>query len=52
MRGALSLAPTVERAKDVERCGGCGKRPWAGGDREVYLRIVPAKVTGRRIETR
>jgi hypothetical protein len=26
--------------------------PWAGGTREVYLRIVPAKVTGRRIETR
>jgi transcriptional regulator with XRE-family HTH domain len=26
--------------------------PWAGGTREVYLRIVPVKVTGRRIETR
>jgi nitroimidazol reductase NimA-like FMN-containing flavoprotein (pyridoxamine 5'-phosphate oxidase superfamily) len=26
--------------------------PWAGGTREVYLRIVPGKVTGRRIETR
>jgi transcriptional regulator with XRE-family HTH domain len=26
--------------------------PWAGGTREVYLRIVPAKVTGRRIEVR
>ncbi len=26
--------------------------PWAGGTREVYLRIIPAKVTGRRIETR
>jgi len=26
--------------------------PWADGAREVYLRIVPAKVTGRRIETR
>ncbi len=26
--------------------------PWAGGTREVYLRIVPVKVTGRRIEVR
>jgi hypothetical protein len=22
--------------------------PWAGGTREVYIRIVPVKVTGRR----
>ncbi len=27
-------------------------RPWAGGDREVYVRIVPDRITGRRIETR
>jgi hypothetical protein len=26
--------------------------PWAGGSREVYLRIVPSKITGRRIEVR
>jgi nitroimidazol reductase NimA-like FMN-containing flavoprotein (pyridoxamine 5'-phosphate oxidase superfamily) len=26
--------------------------PWAGGTREVYIRVVPVKVTGRRIETR
>jgi transcriptional regulator with XRE-family HTH domain len=26
--------------------------PWAGGSREVYLRIIPGKVTGRRIEVR
>ena len=26
--------------------------PWAGGDREVYVRILPAHVTGRRIELR
>ena len=24
--------------------------PWAGGEREVYVRIVPARITGRRIE--
>jgi hypothetical protein len=27
-------------------------RPWADGDREVYVRIVPDLITGRRIETR
>ena len=26
--------------------------PWAGGEREVYLRIIPAHITGRRIELR
>jgi transcriptional regulator with XRE-family HTH domain len=25
--------------------------PWPGGDREVYVRILPAQITGRRIET-
>jgi nitroimidazol reductase NimA-like FMN-containing flavoprotein (pyridoxamine 5'-phosphate oxidase superfamily) len=25
--------------------------PWAAGDREVYVRIVPDRITGRRIET-
>ena len=26
--------------------------PWAGGEREVYVRILPARITGRRIEFR
>jgi nitroimidazol reductase NimA-like FMN-containing flavoprotein (pyridoxamine 5'-phosphate oxidase superfamily) len=26
--------------------------PWAGGDRDVYVRIVPDTITGRRIEGR
>jgi transcriptional regulator with XRE-family HTH domain len=26
--------------------------PWAGGEREVYIRVIPSKITGRRIETR
>jgi len=26
--------------------------PWAGGEREVYVRIVPSEITGRRIELR
>ncbi|QYC44380.1 anaerobic benzoate catabolism transcriptional regulator [Nonomuraea coxensis DSM 45129] len=28
-----------------------GVEPWAGGDRGQYLKIVPARVTGRRIDT-
>jgi hypothetical protein len=24
--------------------------PWPGGEREVYVRIVPREITGRRIE--
>ena len=26
--------------------------PWAGGEREVYVRILPSEITGRRIEIR
>jgi hypothetical protein len=26
--------------------------PWAGGEREIYMRIIPREVTGRRIELR
>ncbi len=26
--------------------------PWPGGEREVYVRIVPSQITGRRIEIR
>lgn len=26
-----------------------GVRPWAGGAREVYVRITPRRITGRRI---
>ena len=26
-----------------------GVEPWAGGDRELFLRIVPTRITGRRI---
>jgi len=26
--------------------------PWPGGDREVYLRIIPNRITGRRIQGR
>jgi nitroimidazol reductase NimA-like FMN-containing flavoprotein (pyridoxamine 5'-phosphate oxidase superfamily) len=26
-----------------------GVEPWAGGPRELYLRVIPSRVTGRRI---
>ena len=26
-----------------------GVEPWPGGDRELFLRIIPSRVTGRRI---
>ena len=26
--------------------------PWAAGDREVYVRIIPSQITGRRLEIR
>jgi hypothetical protein len=26
--------------------------PWPDGEREVYVRIVPSQITGRRIEIR
>jgi hypothetical protein len=29
-----------------------GIRPWAGGERDLYLRVVPEHLTGRRIRTR
>ncbi len=29
-----------------------GIEPWAGGDRDLYLRIVPEQISGRRIRTR
>jgi len=32
-----------------ERARALGVAPWAGGEREAYVRLVPRKVTGRRI---
>jgi len=26
--------------------------PWPGGDRDVYVRIIPGTITGRRVESR
>ncbi len=32
-----------------DRARALGVAPWAGGEREAYIRLVPRKVTGRRI---
>jgi nitroimidazol reductase NimA-like FMN-containing flavoprotein (pyridoxamine 5'-phosphate oxidase superfamily) len=36
---------------DAERAAvaGAGVDPWPGGDRELFLRIIPSRVTGRRV---
>jgi hypothetical protein len=34
-----------ERAAAVE----AGVEPWPGGERELFVRIIPSRVTGRRI---
>jgi len=26
-----------------------GVQPWASGPRELYLRVIPSRITGRRI---
>ncbi len=35
----------TERASMIE----AGVEPWAGGERELFLRIIPTRITGRRI---
>jgi nitroimidazol reductase NimA-like FMN-containing flavoprotein (pyridoxamine 5'-phosphate oxidase superfamily) len=32
-----------------ERLRGLAPQPWAGGDRDHYIRIVPRQITGRRV---
>lgn len=46
IRGALHhITSPEERAA----AAATGVRPWAGGERERYLRVVPTQITGRRI---
>ena len=40
----------VEADEARERAKAAGVEPWAPGDRELFLRIVPHRVTGRRIK--
>ena len=40
----------VESEEARARAKEAGVEPWAPGDRELFLRIVPNRVTGRRIK--
>jgi hypothetical protein len=39
----------VESAAGRASVLAAGVEPWAGGDRELFLRITPARITGRRV---
>ena len=40
----------VESAAERESAARAGVEPWPAGERELFLRIVPNRVTGRRIK--
>jgi hypothetical protein len=35
--------------EETARLTGTDVTPWAGGDRQLYVRIIPSQITGRRI---
>ncbi len=35
--------------RELDSVAACGLRSWAGGSREHFMRIVPSRITGRRI---
>jgi nitroimidazol reductase NimA-like FMN-containing flavoprotein (pyridoxamine 5'-phosphate oxidase superfamily) len=39
----------VESEAERASVAGAGVDPWPGGDRELFLRINPSRVTGRRV---
>ena len=39
----------VEAETERQAAMAAGVEPWAGGERELFLRIVPHRITGRRI---
>ena len=45
----VGLAEEVTRESDLLRISQLGLAPWADGDRQRFVKIVPAYVTGRRI---
>jgi len=40
----------VETEADRQAAAAAGVEPWPAGQRELFLRIVPSRVTGRRIK--
>jgi hypothetical protein len=45
--GGLALVVTTPR--ELEAARSLGIEPWAGGDKDTYLRITITDITGRRI---
>ena len=46
IQGALHHVDSeAERASVL----GAGVQPWAGGPRELFLRVIPSRITGRRV---
>ncbi|MEO3872074.1 pyridoxamine 5'-phosphate oxidase family protein [Nonomuraea sp. B12E4] len=45
VHGAAHHVPPEE----MDEVAGCGVTPWAGGERQLYIRLVPCQITGRRI---
>ena len=45
------IAEEVWREPDLDEVRALPLRPWAPGDRDHYIRIVPTAITGRRIGT-
>ncbi len=43
------IATILTRPDDVHAADGLDIEPWAGGERNAYIRLVPEEVTGRRI---
>jgi transcriptional regulator with XRE-family HTH domain len=42
-------AHRVTEPAELEQVSALGIRPWAAGERETYIRIVPTAITGRRL---
>jgi hypothetical protein len=42
-------AQIVTDPAELERAKALGIEPWAGGDRDLYVRLTPVEITGRRI---
>jgi nitroimidazol reductase NimA-like FMN-containing flavoprotein (pyridoxamine 5'-phosphate oxidase superfamily) len=42
-------ATVITGQADLEKAAALGIEPWAGGDRDIYVRLVPDAITGRRI---
>jgi transcriptional regulator with XRE-family HTH domain len=42
-------AKIISDGRELSRAQALGIQPWAGGDRDLYVRLSPTQITGRRI---